>query len=71
MKAIICDRYGDVRLAEVDRPEVGDDCMLVRVRAAAVNPLDWHYFTGTPYFRRLSAGLVRPRDTRLGLRHPH
>lgn len=67
MKAIVYERYGRARLADVDRPAVGDDSLLVRVRAAGVNPLDWHVFSGTPYFLRAQAGLTRPRDQRLGV----
>ena len=67
MKAIVYERYGQARLADVDRPAAGDSSLLVRVRAASVNPLDWHYLTGTPYFMRPSTGLRRPRDRRLGV----
>lgn len=65
MKAIIHERYGRARLADVDLPTGGS--LLVRVRAASVNPYDWHHFTGTPYFLRSQAGLFRPRDPGLGL----
>ena len=41
--------------------------MLIRIRAASVNPLDWHYMRGTPYVVRLGGGLRRPRVTRLGV----
>ena len=64
MKAIVTDTYGtpDVLMfRDVDPPTVGDDEVLVRVHAASVNPLDWHYTTGTPYVLRLSAGLRRPK----------
>jgi len=71
MKAIRYDRYGPpdvLELADVDLPEVGEDEMLVRVRAASVNPLDWHVMRGTPYLVRMMAGLSRPRASaaRLG-----
>jgi len=39
----------------------------VEVRAVALNPLDWHYMTGTPYIMRLSSGLGRPKSDRLGV----
>jgi NADPH:quinone reductase-like Zn-dependent oxidoreductase len=70
MKAIRYHRYGapDVLgLQEVDPPAIGDDDLLVRVRAAAVNPLDWHFMRGTPYLVRLGAGLSRPKATGLGV----
>jgi NADPH:quinone reductase-like Zn-dependent oxidoreductase len=37
------------------------------VRAAAVNPLDWHYMRGTPYVMRLGTGLRKPKVTQLGV----
>ncbi len=36
------------------------------MRAASVNPLDWHYMRGTPFVLRLAAGLRKPKVTRLG-----
>jgi NADPH:quinone reductase-like Zn-dependent oxidoreductase len=65
MKAIVQHRYGlpDVlEFQQVDRPAVGDGEVLVRVRAASVNPYDWHFLTGTPYLMRLGAGLVTPKQ---------
>jgi NADPH:quinone reductase-like Zn-dependent oxidoreductase len=47
-------------------PVLGDEDVLVRVRAASVNPLDWHFMRGTPYLIRMLAGLSRPRLGRLG-----
>src|SRR5262249_59339914 len=52
---------------DVEIPTPGDDQMLVRVRAASVNPLDWHYMRGTPYIMRMGAGLRKPEETRLGV----
>ena len=71
MKAIRFDRYGPpevLELRDVAMPAVGDDDVLVRVRAASVNPLDWHFMRGSPYLVRLVAGLSRPRASagRLG-----
>jgi NADPH:quinone reductase-like Zn-dependent oxidoreductase len=40
--------------------------VLVRVRAASVNPLDWHFMRGTPYVVRAAAGLSRPKAKGLG-----
>ncbi len=70
MKAIVYCDYGlaDVlKLEDVEKPTPGDDEILVRVRAAAVNPLDWHYMRGTPYIMRIEAGLRKPKDTRMGV----
>jgi NADPH:quinone reductase-like Zn-dependent oxidoreductase len=64
MKAIVNRRYGSpdaLKFEEIDQPVIGDDSVLVRVRAASVNPLDWHYMRGHPYFVRLMLGLRRPK----------
>jgi NADPH:quinone reductase-like Zn-dependent oxidoreductase len=69
MKAIVQDRFGPPDVLEprdIERPAVGDDDVLVRVRAAAVNPLDWHLMRGSPYIARLQAGLRKPKDSVLG-----
>lgn len=70
MKAAARRCYGppDVLSVEsVERPNFGDHQMLVRVHAAALNPLDWHEVRGTPYVMRLGAGLGRPDNARLGV----
>jgi NADPH:quinone reductase-like Zn-dependent oxidoreductase len=70
MKAIVSTRYGSpdvMRLQEVDKPEVTDDGVLVRVRATSVNPHDWHSLRGEPYIMRLGEGLRRPKRTVLGI----
>ena len=71
MKAYVSTCYGapnDVlRLADIEKPVPEDDQVLVRVRAAAVNPLDWHYLHGTPYVMRFSAGIGKPENPRLGV----
>ena len=70
MKAIRYHRYGSadvIALEDVDPPAVGDDDVLVRVRAAAVNPYDWHMMRGEPRLMRLKFGLRAPRDPRLGI----
>jgi NADPH:quinone reductase-like Zn-dependent oxidoreductase len=70
MKAIIYCAYGSadvLKLEDVEKPTPRDDEVLVRVRAASVNPLDWHYMRGTPYILRLEAGLRKPKVTRLGV----
>jgi NADPH:quinone reductase-like Zn-dependent oxidoreductase len=71
MKAIVYDHYGSpdvLRLEELDTPKCADNQLLVRVRAASVNPLDWHFMEGTPYIARLvSFGLFKPKVNRLGV----
>jgi NADPH:quinone reductase-like Zn-dependent oxidoreductase len=67
MKAIRYYRYGSpdvLQLQDVEMPAIGDDELLVRVRAAAVNPLDWHFMRGMPYLARLQSGLARPKASR-------
>ncbi|GAA3442751.1 NAD(P)-dependent alcohol dehydrogenase [Planomonospora venezuelensis] len=69
MKAIRYRTYGPpevLQLEDADMPAVGADDVLIRVRAASVNPLDWHNMRGKPYFARLQMGLTRPRHTALG-----
>ena len=69
MKAIVYDTYGAagvLRHRDVDTPPVGDGEVLVRVRAASVNPYDWHFMTGLPYFFRMQIGLRRPKVHSLG-----
>ena len=65
MKAIVQESYGPpervLRLEDVDRPPVGDDDVLIRVRATSVNTPDWITITGVPYILRLRSGLRRPR----------
>lgn len=56
MKAVIQERYGSAdvfSIQDIDRPAVGDDEVLVRVRAASVHPDVWHVMTGRPYVLRL------------------
>ena len=70
MKAVVHCEYGGpevLRVETIARPACGDDQVLVRVRAASINPLDWHYMRGTPYIGRLAGmGLRKPKSTRLG-----
>ena len=69
MKAIIYHEYGSpdvLELQEVDKPVVKDDQVLVRVQAASVNPLDWHFLRATPFFARLASGLLKPKRKILG-----
>jgi len=70
MKAIVYCDYGlaNLKLENVERPTPNDDQVLVRVRAASVNPYDWHFVEGTPkIMRMMGVGLRKPKDTRLGV----
>jgi NADPH:quinone reductase-like Zn-dependent oxidoreductase len=51
MKAMVYHEYGSpdvLKLQEIEIPLIKDDGVLVRVHAAALNWLDWHFLTGTP-----------------------
>ena len=70
MRAIVQRCYGTpdvLRLESIARPVPGDDEVRVKVRAASVNPLDWHGLTGKPYVMRLSSGFGAPDDSRVGV----
>jgi NADPH:quinone reductase-like Zn-dependent oxidoreductase len=70
MQAIVHDRFGPpdvLELRDIDEPRVGDGDVLVRVRAASVNPADWYAMTGTPWVARPSMGLRKPKANRPGL----
>ncbi|HSB18868.1 MAG TPA: NAD(P)-dependent alcohol dehydrogenase [Anaeromyxobacteraceae bacterium] len=70
MKAIVYREYGSpdvLGLEDVEKPTPAANEVLVRVRAAALNPLDWHLMRGTPYIGRVTMGLLRPKVTRLGV----
>ena len=65
MKAIVQDKYGSpgdvLMLREIGKPAIGEDEVLVRVRAAAVHADLWHAVTGTPYAWRFMLGWRAPR----------
>lgn len=70
MKAILRDRYGSadvLELREVQRPGIGADQVLLRVRAAGVDRGVWHLMTGTPYLARMAFGLRAPRNPGIGM----
>ena len=70
MKAIVYCDYGlkNLKLQDIEKPTPADDQLLVRVRAASVNPYDWHFVEGTPYvMRAMGVGLRKPKDIRLGV----
>ena len=70
MKAIVYRCYGSpdvLKLEDVEKPTPADNEVLVKVHAASVNPYDWHFMRGSPYFMRLLAGLGAPDDPSMGV----
>src|SRR4029453_9734662 len=70
MKAIVYCDYGvaNLKLEDVEKPVPNDDQILVKVHAVSINPYDWHFIEGTPYFMRaMIGGLAKPKDIRLGV----
>jgi NADPH:quinone reductase-like Zn-dependent oxidoreductase len=65
MKAIVQDKYGTsevLELRDIARPEIGEGEVLVRVRAAGVNPGDWAIMGGLPYIARPVYGMGKPKN---------
>lgn len=66
MKALVRDAYcspDELAISDIDRPVVGDGDVLVRVRAAGIDPGVWHLVTGLPYLVRTAGfGLLRPKS---------
>jgi NADPH:quinone reductase-like Zn-dependent oxidoreductase len=72
MRAVVSTEFGTpdvLRLEEIDRPGISEDNqVLVKVHAAAINPLDWHEIRGTPYFGRLMGmGFSSPKNAKRGV----
>jgi len=70
MKAAVYTRYGPPDVVEVndlEKPVPRDNELLIKVRAASVNPLDWKTMTGGPYIVRLLLGLFTPKIKQLGV----
>lgn len=70
MKAIVYCDYGSadvLRIEDVAKPVPSDDQVLIKVRAASANPLDWHFMRGIPYLVRAETGLRRPKAPHLGV----
>src|SRR5438552_2701847 len=70
MTALVRERYGSpdvLELGEVDKPDLVDDGVLVRVRATSVNRADWYTLMGKPYIARpMMGGLRKPKNKLLG-----
>ena len=70
MKAIVRDTYGSpdvLELRDIDKPEIGDEEVLLRVHAAGLDRGVWHVMTGLPYPIRLAGyGLRAPKNPVIG-----
>ena len=63
MQAFTRTKYGGpevLHLAEVEKPIVKDDHILISIQANSVNPADWHILRGKPFFARFTFGLFKP-----------
>jgi len=71
MKAIYYEKYGGpevLEYKEIEKPTVTDDGVLVKINAAAMNPLDWRLRSGTPFLARLViSGIMKPKMQILGV----
>ena len=71
MKAVVYTDYGSpdvLEIRDIKKPVPNDDQVLIKVRTASINPLDWHFMEGTPYIMRaIGVGLRKPKDPRLGV----
>lgn len=70
MNAIVYFSYGSpdvLEYKEIERPTVGDDNVLIKVRAASINPEDWRRMRGLPYAIRIFTGTFKPRSRILGM----
>jgi NADPH:quinone reductase-like Zn-dependent oxidoreductase len=71
MKAVVYTEFGPpdvLQIKEIETPVPKDNEVLVKVRAASVNPYDWHMIRGTPFLMRaMMAGLRKPKDPRVGI----
>jgi len=65
MRAIVQDRYGSaevLKARDIDKPELSEDAVLVRVQAASIHVGDWILMTGSPFVMRFATGLRRPKN---------
>jgi len=70
MRAVVHDSFGSpdvLEIRELEKPAPIDDEVLVRVRAASVNPADWYGVHGRPWVARPQMGLFKPKESRVGV----
>jgi NADPH:quinone reductase-like Zn-dependent oxidoreductase len=64
MKAIVCNRYGSpdvLEMQDIEKPDPGDNEVLIKVHSAALNAADWHIMRGSPYLMRFVFGFKGPK----------
>lgn len=69
MKAILYHQYGGpdaLVLEEVEKPTPKEHQVLIKVHAASINSFDWRHLRANPFLIRMSQGLLKPKDPRLG-----
>lgn len=69
MKAAVYTRYGSpdvVHIADVEKPVPKADEVLIKVRAASVNPADWRLLRGVPHIFRVLFRLREPTPAEPG-----
>lgn len=69
MKAIIYTEYGSpdvLKFQDIEKPAPAANEVLVKIHSASANPLDWHLMRAEPFLARLSGGLFKPRNNKLG-----
>ncbi len=70
MKAVVRRCYGPpdvLAIEDIEKPSATDGRVLVKVRAASINPADWHFVRGTPYLIRMEFGFGAPKNPRIGI----
>ncbi|MBV9610970.1 MAG: NAD(P)-dependent alcohol dehydrogenase [Acidobacteriaceae bacterium] len=70
MKAVVYRGFGSpdiLRCEEIEKPTPGADEVLIKVRAASINPLDWKLMKGGPLLVRMVLGLGQPKIKRAGV----
>ncbi len=69
MKEVVYTKYGPpdvLQLKEISNPDPEDNEVRVKIRAAATNPLDWHFMRAAPFIIRFISGLLKPKHQILG-----
>jgi NADPH:quinone reductase-like Zn-dependent oxidoreductase len=70
VKSVTFKKYGAsevLEISEVQNPVVAENQVLIRVKAASLNPADWHFMRGVPYLVRLQSGVWKPKSGKFGV----